>query len=642
MNKVHVKKIDFADNYWYPRMKQMAEQVIPYQWSALNDQIPGAEPSHAIENFRIAAGETDGKFHGMVFQDSDVAKWIEAASFSLQHTPNAELEQIIDAVVDLMERAQQEDGYLNTYFTVAAPEQRWKDQSFGHELYCAGHLIEAAVAYFEATKKRKFLDIMCRYVDLIDRVIGPEADQLQIYDGHEEIELALVKLYRVTKEDKHLKLSQFFVNERGKQPSFLESEPTFGNDFKDRWFALDYHQAHAPVREQETAEGHAVRAMYLYSAMADLALLTGDTGLKNALIELWKHVTTKRMYVTGGLGSQGHAERFTVDYDLPNDTAYTETCAAIGLIMWAVRMLQLEPNREYADVMERALYNGALSGISLDGTKYFYVNPLEVHPQVARYRYDMKHVEPERVPWFGCACCPPNIARLISSLDRYIYTTAGDSVYVHLYAAHECKLEVDGQQVGLVMDTRYPWEGHIAVQIHAAQPVEFDLCLRLPAWAPSAKLRVNDEAINVPSVIERGYIKLRRQWREGDRVTLQLPMSVQRIASHPKVHENAGKVALQRGPVVYCLEEVDNGADLTDIRLNLSSSSDFKAEYRDDLLGGVVIIRAEGERSDLRYWEGKLYDGFQPAYVTVPVVAVPYAHWGNRKPGEMLVWMRQG
>ncbi|WP_238322895.1 glycoside hydrolase family 127 protein, partial [Gorillibacterium massiliense] len=290
------------DQFWQPKVQQTVLKTIPYQWKALNDEIEGAEPSHAVENFRIAAEEQTGTFYGMVFQDSDVAKWIEAAAYSLRHFPNPELEAVIDAVIDLIGRAQRPDGYLNTYFSVAAPEQRWKDFAFGHELYCAGHLIEAAVAYYESTHKRSFLDIMCRYIDYIDRIIGPDSDKMHVYCGHEEIELALVKLHHTTNEERYLQLSRYFIEERGKQPSFLKEDPGFGNQYKDHWFDLDYHQAHAPVREQETAEGHSVRAMYLYTSMADLAIAYGDDTLAEALRKLWDNVTSKRMYITGGIG----------------------------------------------------------------------------------------------------------------------------------------------------------------------------------------------------------------------------------------------------------------------------------------------------------------------------------------------------
>jgi len=629
----------FEDGFWAPRVRLMAEEVIPHQWKALNDQIPGAEPSHAVENFRIAAGEVQGTFHGMVFQDSDVAKWLEAASYSLQYAPNPELERLVDEVVDLLGRAQREDGYLNTYFTVAAPDGRWKDMSFGHELYCAGHLIEAAVAHHEATGKTNFLSIVRKYADLIRREIGPDPGQRRIYDGHEEIELALVKLYQATGDESYLQLAKYFIDERGRQPCFLLDEPTFGGEAKDRWFHLDYFQAHAPVREQRTAEGHAVRAMYLYSAMADLARLTGDAGLKETLLRLWDNVTQKRMYITGGIGSQGHGERFTIDYDLPNDTAYAETCAAIGLVFWASRMFRLDPDAKYADVMERALYNGVLSGISLDGKRYFYVNPLEVHPPTAHFRHDMQHVKTERVPWFGCACCPPNIARLVASLNRYVCTAENGDVFYHLYAGSRSEWDVNGRTVRLAMKTDYPWDGRIDVAVECGEPVFFHLCFRWPGWADEAAVAVNGERVDARGALHKGYIRLGREWRNGDRIRLHFPMRVKRMAAHPLVRENAGKVAVQRGPVVYCLEEVDNGPHLADIRL--AANPQFETEFRHDLMGGIVVIRADGYRSDPEEWGDVLYRELSGRLRKMTITFVPYACWGNRKKGEMTVWVRQ-
>jgi len=392
------------------------------------------------------------------------------------------------------------------------------------------------------------------------------------------------------------------------------------------------------VREQRTAEGHAVRAMYLYSAMADLTRLTGDEGLREALLALWHNVTAKRMYITGGIGSQAHGERFTVDYDLPNDTAYAETCAAIGLVFWASRMLRLDPDAKYADVMERALYNGVLGGISLDGKRYFYVNPLEVHPRTAQFRYDMQHVKSERVPWFGCACCPPNIARLIASLDRYVYTVEDENVYCHLYAGHRSTFAVNGREVRLIMETDYPWDGNIAVTVECEEPVFFRLFFRRPGWAEEAEAAVNGERVDVRGALQKGYIRLERTWRSGDRISLGFPMRVKKMAAHPLVRENAGKAAVQRGPLVYCLEEIDNGPNLADIRLPADEA--LETGYRRDLMGGVVVLRAEGFRSDLDEWGEALYREYSGRQRKSAVTFVPYAYWGNRKPGEMLVWVR--
>ncbi|GMB01150.1 beta-L-arabinofuranosidase domain-containing protein [Pelosinus sp. IPA-1] len=637
-NPISLQNIRLNDRFWSRRAERIAKEVIPYQWDALNDNVPGAEPSHAIENFRIAAGEVTGEFHGMVFQDSDVAKWIEAASYSLHTHPNPKLEAKIDSVIELMERAQRQDGYLNTYFTVAKPEKRWTDFSFGHELYCAGHLMEAAVAYYNSTGKKKFLTIMSRYADYIDSVIGAHDEKMKVYCGHEEIELALMRLFQATGEERYLRLSQYFIDERGKQPCFLKDEPTFGHLSKTKWFDLDYHQVHAPVRAQTTAEGHSVRAMYLYSAMADLAKETKDESLSAALEKLWDNTTKRRMYITGGLGSQGHGERFTIDFDLPNDRVYAETCAAIGLIFWAQRMLLLSPDHRYADVMERALYNGALSGISMDGKKYFYVNPLEVIPEVAENRHDHEHIQVQRQEWFGCACCPPNIARLIASLGQYVYSQRSSTIYTHLYIGSEGAFEINGQPVVLQQQTNYPWSGEVTISLKIEESQNITIALRIPGWCKKQRIIVNGQIVdNV--VIDKGYAMITRKWMNGDQINLNFDMPIELTYAHPKVREIAGKVAIERGPLVYCLEETDNGSDLWSIML--PSESKLESEFQEGLFGGVVIIKGDARRSDNEGWGDKLYSSEKCQTRTVNIQAVPYYLWGNRQPsGEMTVWIR--
>jgi len=394
-----IKNVRVKDEFWAKRLQQVREVLIPYQWEALNDRIPAVEPSHAIENFRIAAGEKEGEFYGWVFQDSDVAKWLEVVGYCLMNHSDQELERLADDVVELMANAQQPDGYLNTYFTIKEPAGRWTNLRGNHEMYCAGHMIEAAVAYYEATGKRKLLDVVCRLADHIDAAFGPEPGKRRGYPGHEEIELALVKLYRATGEERYLRLSKYFIDERGQEPHYYDIEAKArGDNTPGGKYDKAYSQAHLPVRKQTTAVGHAVRAMYLYSGMAAVAAETNDETLVTACKRLWNNLTKRQMYITGGIGSAVQGEAFTFDYDLPNDTAYTETCAAIGLVFWAHRMLHLDTDGEYADVMERALYNGALSGISLDGKKYFYVNPLEVWPEACEKRQDQKHVDTPRSP----------------------------------------------------------------------------------------------------------------------------------------------------------------------------------------------------------------------------------------------------
>ena len=475
---VPCKKTELKGGLLADRAAVVREKMIPYQWKALNDLLPDGEPSHAIENLRIAAGEKTGEFKGMVFQDSDVAKWLEAVAYSLATHPDPQLEATADEVIDLVTRAQQPDGYLNSYYTIVDPENRWTNLAENHELYCAGHFIEAAVAYYEATGKDKLLQVVCKLVEHIDSIFGPEEGKKKGYPGHEEIELALIRLYRVTRDERHLRLAQFFVEERGKQPNYFEEEARArGPQRSPNWglFGLDYNQAHLQVREQTTVEGHAVRAMYLFSAVADLAQETGDPQLLQVSKTLWDNMVSRRMYITGGIGSQAHGEGFTIDYDLPSSRAYAETCAAIGLFFWGHRLLQLEPDNRYADEMERALYNGILSGMSWEGDRFFYVNPLEVDPAVCRARHDHRHVKATRQGWFACACCPPNLARLLTSLHHYIYSCGPQGLFVHFFADSAVEFPAAGKKVGLRQTTDYPWDGRVQLDLDLEGEAPFSL-----------------------------------------------------------------------------------------------------------------------------------------------------------------------
>lgn len=640
LKPISLDQLKITGSFWAERQRIVKEVMLPYQYKVLNDEVPDAEPSHALENFRIAAGLSEGEYYGMVFQDSDVAKWLEAVAYVLAKDRDPELEKIADEVVDLIAAAQQPDGYLDTYFIVAHPDKKWTNLREDHELYCAGHMIEAGVAYYEATGKRKILDVVCKLADHIDSVFGTEPGKKRGYPGHEEIELALVKLYRVTNNEKYLKLAQYFVDERGQQPYYFDIEAEQRGDGKlhyQRW-GPTYSQSHLPVREQQTAEGHAVRAMYLFSAMADLAKETGDESLLAACRRLWHNVTRRRMYITGGIGASAWAESFSIDYDLPNSRAYTETCAAIGLVFFAHRMLQLELNAEYADVMERALYNGVISGVSLDGKKFFYTNPLEVWPDAAEHRHDHEHIKTTRQGWFRCACCPPNLARLVASLEKYAISVGDTVIAVHLYMNSEANLQISGQNIQLKQKTNYPWDEHITFTISTDTPVEFALKLRIPGWCNKATLKINGENIDLASITEKGYATIARTWQSGDQVELMLAMPVERIQANPKVRMNAGKVALQRGPLVYCLEEVDNGPCLTDICLPKDAT--FKTYYDENLLGGVTVIEASACRSDTE-WDDILYQPAQDSCRKVTIKAIPYYAWNNRGRGEMLVWIRQ-
>lgn len=582
------------------------------------------------------------------FWDSDVAKWLEAASYVLGSEDDPELDAKVDRVVALLAGAQQDDGYLNSYFTQVAPDRRWTNLRDDHELYCAGHLMEAAVAHFEATGKRTMLDIMTRYADYIRRVFGPGEHQRNGYPGHEEIELALVRLGRAAGRSEYVDLAAFFVNERGRQPHYFDLEARArGETAEIKWPSFrpgsgryDYLQAHLPVREQDAAEGHSVRAGYLYAGMADVAAETGDAELFDACRRLWRSIVDRRMYVTGGIGSHRFGERFSVDYDLPNEEAYAETCAAIALVFFAQRMLQMEPHREYADVMERSLFNGVLSGVSLDGESFFYANPLAINPTstlMPQARADLR-----RQPWYGCACCPPNIARLLASIGGYIYSvedpgTPHPSIFVHLYTASRAEVTMAGRTVILKQNTDYPWDGTVRVSVTPDGAQEFSLQLRAPGWCESWSLSVNGESFSAePS--ENGYVAVRRKWNPGDTVTLTMEMPVVRVSAHPAVRHNAGRIALRRGPLVYCFEETDNGTELAD--LALPRDSVLTAEYDPELLGGIVAVTGTGVKRDAADWGRHLYRSGPGQTVRTPVRAVPYALWNNREPGEMVVWVR--
>ena len=639
-----IKNIKIKDDFWSKYVDLAMDVVIPYQWEALNDRIADAPPSYAIHNLKIAAGQMQGEFSGLVFQDSDLAKWLEAVGYSLAVRPDAELETIADEVIDLLEKAQQPDGYLNTYYIVKEPGNRWTNLWECHELYCAGHMIEAAVSYYQATKKRKFLDIMCRFADHIDTVFGPEMEKLKGYPGHQEIELALVKLYRVTGEEKYLRLAKFFIDERGKSPYYFDVEYDKRGG-RTHWdnnhpsHSREYNQYHLPVRQQDKAVGHAVRAVYMYSGMADVAAETGDEELLEACRKIWDNIVTKRMYITGGIGSTRHGEAFSFDYDLPNDTVYQETCASIGLIFFAHRMLGLEKKGCYADVMERALYNTVLSGIAMDGKSFFYVNPLEVWPEACEKNPGKHHIKPIRQKWYGCACCPPNIARLLSSLGQYVYGVDKHTVYTHLYIGGEAKVDIAGETVTLVQETNYPWNGNITIQVKDVSEKDFVLALRMPSWCNQANLRINGEECSIDDRLQNGYIYISRIWNEGDAVELQLKMIPSLIQSNPLVRANAGKAAIQWGPLVYCLEEVDNGNNLSAI--DIPSDIQLDAVYDNDLLGGIIIIKGQANRINETSWKkGELYRPLQPDEKSINIKAVPYCMWGNREPGEMQVWTR--
>lgn len=624
------------------RVQTVLNNTLSYQWEALNDQVPGAPKSGSVNNFRIAAGEASGKHYGPVFQDSDLAKWMEAVSYSLALRSDDDLKLHLEEAIALVSKAQEADGYLDTYFTIEEPSARWTNLRDKHELYCAGHMIEAAVANYEVTGNKALLNVACRLADHICEMFGQESTKRHGYPGHEEIELALIKLYHATNERKYLDLAHYFIRERGKAPYYFKIEAMARGEAKldELWdpSKLEYFQAHMPVIEQE-AIGHAVRAMYLYSGMTDVAMETGDADLAQACRRLWDDVVKRKMYITGGVGSSSFGEAFTFAYDLPNDTAYTETCASIGLIFWAHRMFMMDQDAKYIDIMERALYNTVFAAMALDGKKYFYVNPLEVWPEVCHKREDHRHVKTERQKWYDCACCPPNIARLLTSIGKYVYALDEDknTLFVNLYMDGQIKFNLNDEEIVLEQDTVYPWDGSISFTVASNTPVTFSLALRIPDWCKKWSIKINGQEIQEYEK-NKGYAMITRVWGQEDKVELTLDMPVMTMRANPEVRADAGKVAIQRGPVVYCAEETDNGPNIANIEL--LPEPDFSVVYDEELLGGVCYITAKARRAKVGSYDG-LYREMNNDYEETVVKLVPYYAWNNRGEGEMMVWLRQ-
>lgn len=625
---VRFADVDFGQGFWHERLETVLTRTIPSQYEQLErhgilESLKAPQPTPPL---RIPISN-----HGMstqVFWDSDVGKWIEAASYALSHRRDAAIEARIEEITDWLAKTQLPDGYLNCWYIGREIDKRWTNLRDRHELYCAGHMIEGAVAYFQATGRRRLLDIFCRYVDHIAKTFGPGPGQKRGYCGHPEIELALIKLHHVTGDRAHLDLAAYFVDERGAQnPHYFDVEALARGDDPDKyWFAThEYSQSHRPVREQDKAVGHAVRALYLYSAMADLASDLGDASLKKACEAVWRDVTTKRMYVTAGVGPSASNEGFTRDYDLPNDTAYAETCASVALIFWAHRMLNIDCDGAYADILERALYNGALSGLSREGTHYFYQNPLESDGSHTRWE------------WHPCPCCTMNVARLVASVGGYFYSTGEDGLAMHLYGTNSAQATIAGQRVDVHQEADYPWSGKATIKIEPEEPAEFTLKLRIPGWAQSSDIALNGVALtNIAT--SRGYAQIRRQWRKGDAIEMILPMPVERLYANPNVRCDIGRVCLRRGPLIYCVEEIDNPATPVPL-LRLPAASQPSAEFRKDLLGGIVAVSAEAEVARDDAGDSALYQPQPFARESARLTAVPYYIWNNRGPNRMAVWL---
>jgi len=571
-----------------------------------------------------------------IFWDSDVVKWIEGAAYSLGRTPDKKLEAEVESICKLYAESQSPDGYINSYYNTIEPEKRFTNLRDNHELYCAGHLFEAAAALYEATGSRTLLDPALKFAALLSKTFGRKPGQRHGCCGHEEIELATVKLYRITGEKWLLDLAAYFVDERGREPNCLEAVE--GSHTK-AW-PLAYYQADKPAREQSEANGHAVRACYFYAGMADIAAETGDKELLEACKRVWDSIVLRRMYITGGIGSTSHGEAFTFDYDLPNEDAYAETCASIALMLFAQRMLLISPESKYADVMERALLNTVMAGVSFDGRAFFYANHLANKPE----RYSNINVlpgrnpfPPERLKGFGCSCCPPNVARLFASLGLYFQSASGSAVYSHIYGDWDCEFALVGGSVSLSQRSAYPYDGHVATVVKPAKPFSFDLMLRVPGWASKWSVKLNGRRLAKPETVN-GYLKISRLWKAGDKVELDLDMQPVAVEGHPSVRFNTGRVAIMRGPLVFCIEEGDNGKDLNDIRIDLSKP--LKARFDKALFDGVPVVEGSAFRSKPEDWNKALYKAAdaKPKLKRVKFKAIPYNRWANRGAGEMQIW----
>lgn len=631
-------KVD--DGFWSRYVRLVPGEIIPYQWEMMNDRIPNGCESGCVHNLRVAAGLETGDFIGMPFQDSDLAKWLEAVAFSLENNPDPALEQAADEVIEVVAAAQDADGYLDTCFTLKYPHKRWANLLEGHEMYVVGHFMEAAVAYHAATGKRRLLDVVCRTADLIASLFGPGGSDTG-YPGHPELELALYKLYQVTGKPEYLATAKHMLDLRGEDPELLERRrrELWGETFifpETAKFDRKYMQTHLPLRQQQMAEGHAVRALYLYAAMADIAWETGDGALMETCKTLYSNIVGRRMYLTGSVGSAAGGERFTTDYDLPNHSAYTESCASVALAMFCQRMYRYTGQAKYLDTMESALYNTVAAGISLDGKRFFYVNPLEVWPQAAEHNTDLTHVKTTRQEWFACACCPPNIARTLASLGQYAYFASENTVHIALFVGGEATLQLGEGSVCLRCETRYPFENTVQYEIKTGG--RFALAIRQPVWCGGMALQLNDQPITAQQC--QGMLLLEREWAAGDRLTLELDMPPRFVAANPLVRVDAGRVALCKGPLVYCLEECDNKSNLA--ALVADPTATIREVYDPAWGDGTLTLEFGAARQQVNDWgDDELYRPWrQPVYKPVKLRAIPYPFWNNRGRGEMLVWMR--
>jgi len=614
ISAVEIKNVEINDAFWLPKIKIIQDTTIQYAFKK-------CEEEGRLENFLIAGGRKKGPVRGkMPFDDTDVYKIIEGASYSLISRPNPALAAYLDSIISIIKIGQEPDGYLTTWFTIdrmhppawwAQPSpNRWDHEESNHELYNSGHLFEAAAAHYRATGKSNFLEIALKNADLLVASFGP--DKLRVPPGHQIVETGLIKLYHITHNPKYVELARFFLEQRGDSTS----HKLYG----------EYSQDHLPVTKQTEAVGHAVRAMYMYAGMTDIAAIYQDSAYYNALMSIWDNIVNKKMYLTGSVGSRHDGEAFGDNYELPNLTAYNETCAAIGSVYWNQRLFRLTGDAKYYDIIERTLYNGLISGISLDGKKFFYPNPLESDGE-----YPFNQGACTRQPWFDCSCCPTNIIRFLPSVPELIYATIADSVYINLYISSNADLIVNQKKIEIIQKTDYPWNGKINITVNPEKKTIFTLKLRLPGWArneavPGDLYRYIDENPEKFSLLingkaekfgfDKGYIAITRKWTRGDKIELTLPMAVRKVVAHEKVADDINKVAFECGPIVYCAEEIDNSriAEITvppDIELNIAK--------------GVVLTE------NINILKGKVDNQ--------ELILIPYYVWSNRGVGKMKVWL---
>jgi uncharacterized protein len=624
--------VKLSDNFWLPRIKTNHTVTIPASFQR-------CEETGRVKNFEMAAAKS-GKFCTVFpFDDTDIYKTIEGAAFSLSLYPDKALDDYIDSLIVKIKNAQEPDGYLYTARTINPSEphlwagkERWeKERELSHELYNSGHLYEAAAAHYQATGKRNLLDIALKNADLVCSVFGH--DKKHVAPGHQVIEMGLVKLYRITNKKEYLETAKYFIEERG---HFKGYDP----NSKDPWKSGSYWQDHKPVVEQFEAVGHAVRAGYLYAAMADVAALTGDTQFITAIDSIWNNVVTKKIYIQGGVGAIGDGERFGDNYELPNRTAYNETCAAIANVYWNHRMFLLHGDSKYIDILEKSLYNGLISGVGMDGNSFFYTNAMEIKNGMPH-----RHMEASRSGWFPCSCCPTNVSRLIPSIPGYMYAQKGNNVFINLFANSTTTLALNKKSVEIVQRNNYPWDGKLVFEVTPKSPTDFNVLIRIPGWAdnkamPSSLYVFESASPNKVSIsinkkpvtfkVENGYALLNKTWKKGDVIEVNLPMEVRRVVANPQVKDDIGKVALQRGPLLYCAEWVDNNGAASNYIL--PKGTVFSSEFKKDLLNGVTILKSEATAVEIDA------SGQSVSTVEKPITLIPYYAWAHRGKGEMTIW----